>query len=60
MDVSLSPFFNPQGVVVVGASADPAKLGHAVARNLVRSGYPGAIHFVNPKGGELFGRPIHR
>jgi acetate---CoA ligase (ADP-forming) len=60
MDATLSPFFNPQGVVVVGASADPAKLGHAVARNLVRSGYPGAIHFVNPKGGELFGRPIHR
>lgn len=60
MDSSLFPFFNPKGVVVLGASADPAKLGWFTSRNLVRSGYPGAIHFVNLKGGELFERPIHR
>ena len=60
MDPSLSPFFNPSGVVIVGASADPAKLGHALARNMLRSGYTGAIAFVNPKGGELFGRRIYR
>jgi acetyl coenzyme A synthetase (ADP forming)-like protein len=58
MDAFLLPFFAPQGIVVVGASADPAKLGYAIARNLVRGGYPGAIHFVNPKGGEVFGRPL--
>jgi acetate---CoA ligase (ADP-forming) len=58
MDSSISPFFTPKGVVVVGASADPSKLGWFIARNLTRSGYPGAIHFVNPKGGDLFGRPI--
>ncbi len=44
----------------MGASADPAKLGWFVARNMLRSGYAGAIHFVNLKGGELFGRPIYR
>jgi acetyltransferase len=60
MDPSISPFFTPAGVVVVGASSDPAKLGWFIARNLTRSGYPGAIHFVNLKGGELFGRPIYR
>jgi acetyl coenzyme A synthetase (ADP forming)-like protein len=60
MDSSLSPFFNPTGVAVIGASADPAKLGWFTARNLVRSGYPGAVHFVNLKGGELYGRPIYR
>jgi acetyltransferase len=27
---------------------------------MLRSGYPGAIAFVNLKGGELFGRPIYR
>jgi acetyltransferase len=52
-------FFAPRGVVVVGASHTPTKLGYGAARNLVVSEYPGAIHFVNPKGGELFGRPIH-
>ena len=60
MDSSISPFFNPSGVVVIGASADPAKLGWFTARNLTRSGYPGTLHFVNLKGGELFGRPIYR
>jgi acetyltransferase len=60
MDPSLFPFFNPRGVVIVGASADPAKLGYFVARNMLRSGYAGSMAFVNLKGGELFGRPIYR
>ncbi len=59
MDPSISPFFHPRGVVIVGASADPAKLGWFVARNMLRSGYSGAIHFVNLKGGELSGRPLY-
>ncbi len=54
-----TPFFNPQGVVVIGASRNPTKLGYGLAHNLVQSGYEGAIHFVNPKGGELMGRPIY-
>jgi len=52
-------FFAPRGVAVIGASQTPTKLGYGAARNLVVSGYPGAIHFVNPHGGELFGRPMH-
>jgi acetyltransferase len=56
---NLSPFFAPHGVVVVGASQEPTKLGYAMARNLVQSGYQGAIHFVNPKGGVLFERPVY-
>ena len=30
-----------------------------MARNLVQSGYPGAIHFVSQKQGELFERPLY-
>ncbi len=56
---SLSPFFNPQGVLIIGASNNPVKLGYGLAQNLVQSGYPGAIHFVNPKGGVLLGKPIY-
>jgi acetyltransferase len=59
MDTSLLPFFKPQGVVVVGASSSPEKLGYGAARNLVQSGYRGAIHFVSHRQGELFGRPLH-
>jgi acetyltransferase len=59
MPLSLTPFFNPRGVVVVGASTSPEKLGYGAARNLVYSGYTGAIHFAGLKTGELFNRPLY-
>src|SRR3989304_10522107 len=55
----LKALFQPRGGVVVGASRNPAKLGYGVARNLIVSGYRGALHFVNPGGGTLFDRPVH-
>src|SRR5512138_2602616 len=58
-DPSILPFFFPRGIVVIGASTSPEKLGYGVARNLINSGYQGAIHFVSQKQGELFGRPLH-
>jgi acetyl coenzyme A synthetase (ADP forming)-like protein len=60
MTESLLPFVHPKGVVVVGASTSPEKLGYGVARNLVESGYTGAIHFVSQKPGVLFDRPVYR
>jgi len=59
MDTSLLSFFKPKGVVVIGASTSSEKLGYGVARNLIQSGYQGAIHFVSQKQGELFRRPIY-
>lgn len=59
MDSSLTPFFRPLGVVVIGASSSPEKLGYGVARNLIASEYRGAIHFVSQKSGELFERPLY-
>ena len=56
---SLLPFFRPRGVVVIGASGSSEKLGYGVARNLVASGYNGAIHFVSKKSGELFGHKLY-
>ena len=59
MDETLTPFVRPQGVVVIGASSAPEKLGHGIARNLVGSGYPGAIHFVSQRSGELFDHRVY-
>jgi acetyltransferase len=59
MDTTLLAFFQPRGIVVVGASTSAEKLGYGVARNLVLSGYRGAIHFVGQKEAELFGYPLH-
>jgi acetyltransferase len=58
-DPSLKPFFSPQGVAVIGASLDPTKLGYGLVRNLVQSGYQGAIHLVNVRGDSLMGLPIY-
>jgi acetyltransferase len=55
--VSLEPFFNPKGVAVVGASANPQKLGFGVVRNLVDYRYRGPIYPVHRQAGEVFGRP---
>ncbi len=55
----IEDFFSPRGVAVVGASRKPTKLGYGVARNLIVSGYSGAIYFVNPHGGQLFDRPMY-
>jgi len=54
----LLPFLHPRGVAVVGVSTSPEKLGYGVARNLVQSGFAGAIHFVGQQAGELFGIPL--
>jgi acetyltransferase len=59
MTSSLTPFFSPKGVVIIGASTSPEKLGYSAARNLVASGYTGAIHFVSQRQGNLFERPLY-
>ena len=65
-DAALTPFFAPTGVAVVGASARPESVGHALLRNLLfggsgsnarDAGFPGPVYAVNPKGGEILGHP---
>ena len=59
MDSTLIPFFKPKGIVIIGASTNPVKLGYGAARNLVNSGFNGEIHFVSQRKGNLFGRPVY-
>lgn len=56
--MSLSTFFNPRSVAVVGVSADESKLGAVVFKNLIEAGYEGNLYGVNPKlaGQELKGK----
>jgi acetyl coenzyme A synthetase (ADP forming)-like protein len=58
-DSTLTPFFAPQGIAVIGASRHPDKLGYGLARNLIQSNFQGVIHLVNPRGGSLMGRPMY-
>ncbi|MBI5954319.1 MAG: acetate--CoA ligase family protein [Chloroflexi bacterium] len=59
MTESLDRFFSPHGVAIIGVSTSPEKLGYSAARNLIQSGYTGAIHFVSQKQGELFGHRFY-
>ncbi len=55
----LEALFTPSSIAVIGASADPRKVGHAVLNNLVRFGYQGALFPVNPACTELLGLPVY-
>jgi acetate---CoA ligase (ADP-forming) len=57
----LDAFFEPASVAVIGASADPAKLGYAVVKNLIDGGYAqtGKIHPINLSTKEILGIPAY-
>lgn len=52
---SLSAFFAPASVAVVGASADPSKIGGSVLANLRAGGFAGAIVPVNTRRASVQG-----
>ena len=52
----LTPFFEPAGVAVIGASANPHKLSHGILRNLINSTYSGGVYPVNPSAEEILGK----
>src|SRR5262249_43236686 len=51
----LARLFAPASVAVLGASRDPAKLGHRLLENLKVGGYAGRIHPVHPAGEPILG-----
>jgi len=51
----LEALFNPASIAVIGASRDPAKVGHAILSNLKKYNYRGELFPVNPSGGEILG-----
>jgi len=47
----------PSSVAVIGASADPLKLGHMVLKTLANSGFEGKIYPINPAAAPILGIP---
>jgi acetate---CoA ligase (ADP-forming) len=54
----LGPLFAPRSIAVAGASTDPASWGYWLAQAAVEGADRRPVHLVNPRGGELFGRPL--
>ena len=51
----LETLFAPRSVAVVGGSLRRTSIGRAVLENILGSGFPGAVHLVNPRYREIAG-----
>jgi acetyl coenzyme A synthetase (ADP forming)-like protein len=51
----LSKVFEPDSIVVIGASSNREKWGYRILDNIVSGGYAGAVYPVNPNEGEVLG-----
>lgn len=54
---NLDKLLAPRSVALIGASQKPGSIGRIVAENLAKGGFTGPVHLVNPKHGEIDGRP---
>lgn len=58
MTGALDALFRPRSVALVGASANPSKLGHVMLRNLLHGRFK--VYPVNPRESEILGLPCYR
>lgn len=49
----LDPLLRPRSIAVVGASRTPRTIGWQILDNLLRHGFAGAVHPVNPGAGSI-------
>ncbi len=58
--MSISQFFTPQTVAVIGASTDPTKLGHVILNNILSGGFlkdSRKVFPINPKADQVLELP---
>ena len=53
---ALARLIRPASIAIVGASAEPFSVGANTLANIKRFGFPGDLHFVSRKGGEIDGK----
>ena len=52
---TLSCFYKPHSVAIIGASSNPNKLSHGIIRNLAQGSFSGDIFPINPGSNEILG-----
>lgn len=57
---SLTSFFQPRSIAVIGASARRGTIGGELFRNVIAADFDGAAYPVNPKGDPVGGVPGYR
>jgi acetyltransferase len=59
-NTALNHLLRPTSVAVVGASAQPGKIGYTVIENLIKGGYRGKIYPINPTATEILGLSVYK
>lgn len=57
--LQLASLFYPKTVAFVGASDTFGKWGHMLLTNALSGTFKGKVYLVNPKGGQIVGRPVY-
>lgn len=57
---TLEYLFNPQSIVIIGASSSIDKIGYRIIKNILDQNYSGKLYLVNPKGGQAFGCRMYK
>ncbi len=53
--MSLSKFFTPKSVAIIGASENPKKFGHVILKNYTEMGFKGHVYPINPNCDSILG-----
>ncbi|HEY3379872.1 MAG TPA: acetate--CoA ligase family protein [Armatimonadota bacterium] len=56
----LENFFTPKSVAVIGASAEPGKVGYDIVFNLIDAKFQGEIYPINPKAETIQGLKVYK
>jgi acetate---CoA ligase (ADP-forming) len=56
--MNLDTLLRPRSIAVLGASERPS-IGRTLIESLERFGFPGAVYPINPKYGEILGKPCY-
>ena len=58
-DPYITATLSPKSIAIVGASAQPGKIGYTVVKNLIDGKFEGKIYPINPGGGEILGHKAY-
>ena len=56
---AIDKLMKPKSVAVIGASAQPGKIGYTVLVNLIKGGYQGKIYPINPTATEILSLKVY-
>ncbi|MEK6909195.1 MAG: CoA-binding protein [Nanoarchaeota archaeon] len=60
MVLMLDNFFKPTSVAIIGASRNPAKIGHVIMKNMVDGGFRGRVFPINPEAKDIMGYKVYK